>query len=439
MKTKRLIYLLICSFLFLVSCLESPEMSEGIINGKKEPTVVTKAVLSPVNDGVLLFEGEITSTGKSEEIRSKGFYWSFTNSNPTEDDNIIISDSESLSFTVNLENVAGDTIVYWKAFAENTFGFDYGEVQSYTTPSVWERKADFIAPLRGFFSFNQYNNNLFLFGGQKTTGAVLLNETWYYDINTNRWRSLQTDFEGERRYLTSFVIGDTIYVGTGQRSASVLYNDFYCLDGNRLTWTKIETETTMEPRYESVSFTLNGKGYLVGGYHSSYPYTLKDVWQFNPGTEIWEKKENFPVSFTSGISIYGNDRAFVGFGRRESSAEIPTDKSLWEYDETGDSWTLITQLPENFTSKVTGGVLIKNFIYLLNNDLEIWEWNMNTMEWKFKTYAPEILRIETDDTKPLMLANGNAIYIGLSFSEYLFEYRPFWDNDGKLNSKNQRS
>jgi len=424
MKAIRISYLFILSLLILASCLESPDMTEGIVNGKKPPTVETKMVGVVPEDGVLHLEGEIIATGKSDKILSKGFYWSEINPNPTKNDNVINLNSES--FSAEIKNVSGEKTIYWKAFAENEFGFDYGEVSSFATPLIWEERANFVAPIRGFFSSCVLNDELLLFGGQKNSGQTVLNETWIYNTKNDSWQSTRADFDGIRRYPSSFTIDNNVYVGAGQRTGTSLYNDFYRMDGDSYFWYQIETEEDMTPRYDAGSFSLNGKGYIVGGSGVNYPYALHDVWQFDPVSEKWKRINDFPTIFSGGVSIYGENRAFVGFGKKES--EIATDRILWEYDDKNDTWIIISELPESFQFKVTGATILKNTIYVINSNLEIWTLNLTTLEWELKTTAPNKLKIGIDDAKNLMLTHNNSIYIGLNFSEYLFEYRPFWDN-----------
>ena len=426
----RIYNLFFFTLLFLASCLDSPEMTDGIVNGKKTPTVRTANAASISNDGILHLEGEINSTGKSSEILAKGFYWSYTNPDPTDTDNCfcVNLDPKETAFSVELSNIPGGKTIYWKAFAKNEFGFDYGEVKSCSTPPVWEEKANFVAPIRGFFSFCLLNDELFLFGGQKSTSAILLNETWIYNTKSDTWSSNRVDFEGVRRYPASFVIDNTIYMGIGQRTGTDLYDDFYRMDKD-FTWEKIPTEGNMEARYNSGAFSLNGKGYIIGGSRATYPYTLKDVWQLDPKTKKWERLKDFPVLFTEGISIYDNNRAFIGFGKKENEEPLLANRYLWEYNDTDDSWSVIAELPDDFTSKISGGTFLKNAIYVINSKLEIWKLDLETQEWELKTMAPEILQIDIEEGKHLMQTYNNSIFIGLNFSEHLFEYRPLWDNE----------
>ena len=402
-------------------------MTDGIINGKKQPTVITLQT-TLLDEGIFLWEGEISSIGKGETILSKGFYWSETNPNPLENDNVIELGPTQSSFSTELKNIAGGKTFYWRAFAENEFGYDLGKVISYSTPVVWKQRADFIAPIRGFFSSCILNDEIFIFGGQKSTGSIVLNETWIYNITTDTWRSNRVDFEGIRRYPASFSIGGNIYVGTGQRTSVNLYNDFYRMNGDTYSWSSVEIEENLESRYDAGNFNLKGKGYIVGGTRANYPYYLSDVWSFDSTSEKWTRLNNFPKSFSGGISFSDDNRAFVGFGVTGDNGNS-TEKELWEYNTTTDSWEIISSLPDDFSAKIIGGAMLRNVIYIANSNLEIWQLNLNSLEWSLKGHIPEILKIETDEVKFLMLAHNNSIFIGLNFTEYLFEYLPLWDNE----------
>jgi len=417
----------------LTTCLESPEMTTGIVNGKEKPTVITKSgVLSP-NDGNLLFHGELIGKGKDDRIE-KGFYWSVVSLNPGINgpcDSIIVPYSNQDDFTYELKSALGDTIYYWRAFAKNSYGYDYGEVQSCTTPKIWVEKNPLMTNSRGRGAVFVIKNIIYMTCGVLLEGSTQASELLEFNITNNLWsfNSLHS-FPGEnRRDPVVFTIGNYAYIGTGLRGSGYALKDFYRYDNTSRKWDEISIPDEMETRSQASAFSINGKGYVIGGLSAgggSLEYN--DVWQYSPEEDLWEKKHNFPELFSGGLSISGNNRIFVGFG---SGA---TEKKLWEYNAENDSWIDFFTLPDNVKSKIYSGVIVHNTIYLVDEDKLIWTLNLSDRTWRKKTNLPDCFPNKGDIEMGrvfqtlLTTGNNNSIYIGLGFSQYLYEYRPLWDN-----------
>jgi N-acetylneuraminic acid mutarotase len=125
-----------------------------------------------------------------------------------------------------------------------------------------------------------------------------------------------------RRKAACFVIGDTAYVGTGQGVGSDNtehgLNDFWKYDPVKDTWTAIAAlgpngvdvngYVNTYSRYGASAFTVGSKGYVTTGYSNTNNNVfapMKDTWEYNPASNSWEQKADFP----------GNARLnAVGFG-----------------------------------------------------------------------------------------------------------------------------
>ena len=425
---KRQVFYILLFIPVFTSCLESPEMTTGIVNGKEKPTVISGQTEIPL-DGALLFQGEIVSKGKSEIIE-KGFYWSTVSQNPDSTDNIITLNANTNIFSYELKNAKGEKTYYWRAFARNSFGFDYGGVQSCNTPEIWEVKQELPANSRGRGAISLYNNKIYMTCGQLERGNIYTNSTWIYDIETKLWKEAAT-FTGESRTEpVIFSVEDMTFVGTGIQAYGYAHKDFYRYNNTLDNWTKIDMPEDFEARYGSVAFSLNGKGYVVGGY-SYQSGILNEVWQYALSTTdgLWTKMDNdFPFNFYLGISISGNNRCFVGFG-----VTSETRRTLWEYDDETDSWEMFITLPDEVGRTIYSGVIIQNSMYIVDEKNIIWTLDMDdeTKTWKKKANLPlEFLNVDGEGGFQNMLTSGNSnsIYVGLGFSKYLYEYRPLWDN-----------
>lgn len=119
----RLNYISIITILFFFSCkVEEPQ---------NPPTVVTK-VASDITLKNATLNGEITDEGYSA-TSERGFVISDKNSNPTVSDTKVQSGYGKGIFSIVLDKLLVNTTYYFKAYATNTKGTSYGELQSFTT------------------------------------------------------------------------------------------------------------------------------------------------------------------------------------------------------------------------------------------------------------------------------------------------------------------
>lgn len=428
MMKKKLKYLLILPPL-LLSCLESPDMADGIVNAKRAPTVETSMDFEIPLDGNILMKGNINSLGiDNRQVTGKGFLWGNSAENLN---NVLYSNDASNSFSAVLNNVAGNKTYYWKAFAKNGFGSDTGLVVRFSSPEIWESKKYFNAHPRSKGASFVLGSRIFTTCGERAESAgLLLNDAWEYTISDNEWPQID-DFPGmKRRYPVGFAIGNYAFVGTGQGFDQniFIFNDFYRYDDNTKQWEDVPTETNMDERYNAVAFDLNGKGYLVGGLHAP-GQLLSDVWQFTLTTEgngYWQKMNNFPFPFYGGISISDHTSAFIGFGDNSE-----THRSLWKYREEDDEWLKFADLPEEITKKIYSGVIVKDNIYIVDGDNVLWTLSLTDKSWQKKTLLPDVFLNKENEGgfQNLFTTQGsNSIYIGIGFTGLFYEYRPLWDN-----------
>jgi hypothetical protein len=396
-------------------------MTSGIVNGKRKPSVVTNEDFEIPIDGTIRMKGNIVSFGKSDAIIDCGFYWGYSEDKL---DSVAYPVNKANSFLSELTHLRGDTTYFWKAFAMNEYGVDVGNMVSYKAPSIWEAKEDFNASVRSRGAFFILNNRLYITCGERESGSGnLLNDTWEYIVSDNKWWQAN-EFPGiQRRYPVSFTIGNYAFVGTGQGYDASIWNDFYRYNAELDSWTEIPKEEALEIRYQAISFSLNNKGYLVGGRNRTQ--RLNDVWQYSLTDEEngqWTRMNDFPIAISGGISISGNNRIFVGFDEIE--------KTLWEYKAETDSWEEFAKLPDEITV-VYSGVLLGNDIYIVDGHNDIWTLNLTDKSWKHKENLPDLFLDKYGQggyQNLFLLGKPNSIYVGLGFSRYFYEYRPLWDN-----------
>jgi len=189
------------------------------------------------------------------------------------------------------------------------------------------------------------------------------------------------DFSGiPRDGAVGFVINNIAYVGTGYNYGSNKFlQDFWRYDPTSDSWYSVASMPASAVgslgRSGAVAFTLNGKGYVGGGYNllngSTNP--LSDFYEFDPtagATGKWTRiadfgyssdQQNATVSSRFGSGAFtvkdqgGKEHAFVGWGQDISQFNY---KDLWEYDVTNNVWI---QRPG------AGSKRIYPFIFVIDN------------------------------------------------------------------------
>ena len=150
----------------------------------------------------------------------------------------------------------------------------------------------------------------------------------------------KSDFEGiPRGNAASFVIGDKVYVGTGYNSdqTNEYLSDFWMYDTTRDFWTKL-TDFPGEPRIGSVSFTINGKGYMGVGYNGKVK--LKDFWEFDPATNLWTRKADFGGSARyDAVGFALGSKGYLGTGYDDYE-----NRDFWQYDPSTNQWSQIASM-----------------------------------------------------------------------------------------------
>jgi len=96
-------------------------------------------------------------------------------------------------------------------------------------------------------------------------------------------------------------------------------------------------------------FTINGKVYVGGAAQERSTdgfYYFKQVYEYDPATNIWTQKKDFPGTGRSETTVAVlNDKAYIMFGIAEGKAAYTSD--AWEFDPSADTWRQLTSPPQN--------------------------------------------------------------------------------------------
>ena len=157
---------------------------------------------------------------------------------------------------------------------------------------TWTQKDDFGGGMRdGALAFSV--------GGYGYVGAGY-NDNYlkdFYRFNPNaaagqQWEIVNGFGGYKRRYGTAFVINDVAYICCGQNN-SVAVDDLWKFDGT--TWTQLRDiadnnadedydDDYAIARYATVSFVIDGKGYIATGTRSG---VTSDYWVYDPVKDLW--------------------------------------------------------------------------------------------------------------------------------------------------------
>lgn len=173
-----------------------------------------------------------------------------------------------------------------------------------------------------------------------------LGDFWMYDPAADTWTQLN-NFGGSPRYnAISFAINGKGYVGTGN-DGSNYDGDFWEYDPVADSWQEIVSYPGQK-REEAATFVLDGKAYVCTGRNNGI--TDNDFYEFDPATKTWTNRTpttdvDYYSSFTSAVHRYGavafplNGMAYVCTGINSAGT---ADNTAWQYDPTTQQWTSVT-------------------------------------------------------------------------------------------------
>jgi len=138
-------------------------------------------------------------------------------------------------------------------------------------------------------------------------------------------------------------------------------------------------------------FSLAGKGYVCGGI-DGFGTDLKELWQYDPGSNSWSQKADLPGDARRELSSFTIDSfAYVGHGRNVNSTEIFF--SFYRYNPRTNAWSAIADCPvQRYTSTgfsidsvgyVTCGILPGVARYK-----DLYAYNPRTNVWSQKASLP---------------------------------------------------
>jgi len=257
---------------------------------------------------------------------------------------------------------------------------------------AWTQKANFGGtPRFGVTSFVIGNKGYMGTGYDDTN---LFQDFWEYDPQTDVWTQKAT-FPGVARFVAVgmyFAVGDKGYFGTGWNgSGATDQSDVWEYNATLNSWTQ-KANFGGGQRNGAVGFTVGNKGYICTGWNITTPpiYFHQDVWEYDPQSDIWTQKANFPGPGRQGaVGFSIGSKGYIGLGGGGSGSVLSTFfNDFWEYDPQIDSWTQKADIPATGRQWAagfsigtkgymgTGGIYPSGPYYS-----DFWEWDQATDTW----------------------------------------------------------
>lgn len=233
---------------------------------------------------------------------------------------------------------------------------------------------------------------------------------------------------GFRKAAVSFTIGDMAYVGTGSNDMPYEYRrDFYKYNPQIDGWTKIaELPSFAEARDQAIGFSVNGKGYVVGGekYGLLGNNCLQDCWEYNPQNNIWYQRADFPRLMKCGVSFTIGNKAYVGLGVDDY---LRPYSDFYEFDPATNKWKQLNDFPgthrENAVAFSLNGKGYVGLGFMFDakinriNFTDFWEYDPTTDVWSRLKDFPGVGRFSA-----MGYGLGKYCYVGLGKPNDFYRY-----------------
>lgn len=202
----------------------------------------------------------------------------------------------------------------------------------------WNQQNDFDGAERFAATDFVVDGDAYILGGLIADGPNYIgySEYYKYDPSTDSW-SEEGFFPGGKIYAgISFVADGLAYVGLGANELGNQNNELWAFDPSSGLWIQ-RADFPGTTRVYAFSFAAGGKGYLGGGitWINGVETYLNDLWEYNPASNTWTQRANYPGGGRVGMSAFAvDDFGYVGMGDDGSFFYI----DFYRYDPDNDNW-----------------------------------------------------------------------------------------------------
>jgi N-acetylneuraminic acid mutarotase len=169
------------------------------------------------------------------------------------------------------------------------------------------------------------------------------------------WAAINEFGGSPRSQAVSFVINNTVYVGTGY-NGNYRLTDFWSYNETTQAWIQIApfpgSAVNGAVAFAVTDNTGKTKGYVGGGFDGTYYHN--DFYSYDPSNNTWSTIASYPDSAMSGaIGFSLGNLGYVGGGsypvNEVAGNPIEYSESMWAYDPSSNSWSQVASLLQKRT------------------------------------------------------------------------------------------
>ena len=412
---------------------------------------------SDVTSTSALFKGKFTERG-NYEISEYGFVWS-KSENPILDNDkyhTVGSGTPTEIYEWECRNLEVQTEYHYTTYAKSNLGdVYYGEVKRFTTK---------LPVFSDFKPKYAYQGDRITITGSDFGHDLSMANVWLNDVNTEidsmangqiyitlpdldldirrikiraSLSSVEKDFsstelivlEGHFNNIDKLP-GDAVeahgFSIEGKPYILKCTGELYCYNNGWIEKAKFPGKE----RYQAISFSINGKGYIGLGNTISYGYgeILSDLWEYNPINDSWAQKADYPAGpRTYAVCFTIDELAFVGLGYDGLDHD-----DFYMFSPGDNQWLKSVSFPQKASKGAIGfSINNKGYVGFNNKQKTVYELDLLNNEWVLKTTFPggfrgEASAISMGETALLFFGVDGTFPIGHDYNFYteVWEYYP---------------
>lgn len=296
--------------------------------------------------------------------------------------------------------------------------------------NYWVKKNNFPGLKRARTISFSIQNKGYVGMGVDTADHVL-NDLWEFDAATNSWTQKANLPGSVRRNAIAFAIEKIGYVGTGMDSAIATngqtLSDFWAYNPATNQWVQ-KTDfpgSNANGIYFATAFTTDNKGYICGGKKGPNDYS-DELWEYKPSNDAWIQKSNFPGGVRYQLTSFVVDGlAFVGLGVDQNVFR----KDIWQYNPANGLWIQKNDFSGGVRAGVCSFSLQQRGFIALGGDggfkKDLWEYNPFSDSWSIRSEFGGSAR-----KNAFVFTIGDYAYMGTGKGssgkkESIYQYIPF--------------
>ena len=221
----------------------------------------------------------------------------------------------------------------------------------------------------------------------------------------------------------AFSVAGKGYVGLGASSCI----DMWEYDPQTNMWTQKGDFPGAGTSNRPVSFAIGDKGYVCLGDNGAGNYT-NELWEYDHQNDSWQQRTPFP-GHGRGVAVCFviDDKGYVGTGEYFDDQGHHVLKDFWAYDPSNDQWMQVADMPLPLVAAVAFSAAGKGYVGSGAND----DTPLFNDFYAYDPVADSWTQIQSLPRSPTALATafsiGNQGYFGMGLddAQQFFEYNPY--------------